>query len=337
MTVWKKNRHVLCVLLLAMMLLSALCVPALAIDPMLPSSEIEGGYSLQVNFTTGGKPLEVANGVSMRMYKVATMTNAFAEFAYTDDFAPMASEIDLNGQTTESWKDAVPVLAKFAEENGLTPYQERVVQTGGVRFRPLPAGLYLLVFDRCLEEYRYFEMDPQLVSVPDRRPDSEEWIYNVVIEKKVEGNDRTDLIDITVRKKWDDEGWSSSRPKSISISLYADGVKKDTITLPRKENGKTYWTYTWTKLDPAVKWTVEETKPANYTPQYEPAKGKLKKISATKYEVEITNYRPPKPPDPNLPQTGLNWWPVALLAVSGMVLVFLGWLARRADEESEDA
>lgn len=333
---WKKNRRVLSVLLLAMMLLSALCVPALAIDPMLPSSEVEGGYSLQINFTTGGKPLEVANGVPLRMYKVATMTNAFAEFAYTEDFAPMASEIDLNGQTTESWKDAVPVLAKFAEENDVKPYQERVVQTGGVRFRPLPAGLYLLVFDRCVEEYRYFEMDPQLVSVPDRRPGSEDWIYNVVIEKKVEGNDRTDLIDITVRKKWDDTGWTSTRPKSISITLYADGVKKETITLPRKENGKTYWNYTWTKLDPAVKWTVEETKPANYTPQYEPAKGKLKKISATKYEVEITNYRAPKPPEPNLPQTGLNWWPVAMLAVSGMVLVFLGWLARRADEESED-
>lgn len=332
---WKKRSRIASVFLLAMLLLS-LCATALAIDPMLPSSAIEGGYSLQVNFTTGGKPLEVANGVAMRMYKVATMVDAFAEFAYTDAFAPMASEINLNKQTTESWKAAVPVLAKFAEENGLKPYQERVVQTGGVRFRPLPAGLYLLVFDRCLEEYRYFEMDPQLVSVPNRRPDSEEWIYNVVIEKKVEGNDRTDLIDITVRKKWDDVGWAYNRPESITITLYADGKEKETITLPRKSGSKEYWDYTWTKLDPAVKWTVEETKPANYTPQYDPPKGKLKKISATKYEVEITNYRPPKPPEPNLPQTGLNWWPVAMLAVSGMVLVFLGWLARRADEESEE-
>ena len=333
---WKKRSRIASVFLLAMLLLS-LCATALAIDPMLPSSAIEGGYSLQVNFTTGGKPLEVANGVAMRMYKVATMVDAFAEFAYTDDFAPMASEINLNKQTTESWKAAVPVLAKFAEENGLKPYQERVVQTGGVRFRPLPAGLYLLVFDRCLEEYRYFEMNPQLVSVPNRRPDSEEWIYNVVIEKKVEGNDRTDLIDITVRKKWDDVGWAYNRPENITITLYADGKEKETITLPRKSGSKEYWDYTWTKLDPAVKWTVEETKPANYTPQYDPPKGKLKKISATKYEVEITNYRPPKPPEPNLPQTGLNWWPVAMLAVSGMVLVFLGWLARRADEESEEA
>jgi len=125
---WKKLSRIARVFLLAMLLWSV-CATALAIDPMLPPSEIEGGYSLQVNFTTGGQPLEVANGVPMRVYKVATMVDAFAEFAYTDDFAPMASQIDLNEQTTESWKDAVPVLAKFAEENGLTPYQERVVQT----------------------------------------------------------------------------------------------------------------------------------------------------------------------------------------------------------------
>lgn len=335
---WKKKNRIVCAFLLAMLLLSALCTSALAIDPMLPPEAVEGGYSLQINFTTGGKPLEVANGVPMRMYKVATMADAFAEFAYTEDFAPLEAEIDLNEQTTESWKAAVPVMVEFAEDNAIKPYQERTVQTGGVRFREIPAGLYLLVFDRCVEEYRYFEMDPQLVSVPDRRPGSDDWIYNVVIEKKVEGNDRTDLIDITVRKAWDDSGWAeSTRPDTISITLYADGVKKETITLPRKVGSKEYWDYTWTKLDPAIKWTVEETKPANYTPQYDPAKGKLRKVSATKYEVTITNYRPPKETDSTLPQTGLNWWPVAALAVSGMVLVFLGWLARRADEESEEA
>lgn len=42
-------------------------------------------------------------------------------------------------------------------------------------------------------------------------------------------------------------------------------------------------------------------------------------------EREPTPTQPVKDPDPTLPQTGQLWWPVPLLAVSGMAFFALGW------------
>ena len=48
----------------------------------------------------------------------------------------------------------------------------------------------------------------------------------------------------------------------------------------------------------------------------------------------IKNTRPPRPDDDeHLPQTGLNWWPVWLLAGAGMLLFVIGWIRRRESEE----
>ena len=40
----------------------------------------------------------------------------------------------------------------------------------------------------------------------------------------------------------------------------------------------------------------------------------------------------PDTPGENLPQTGVLWWPVPLLAVLGALLLLLGWGLRRRDE-----
>ncbi|KIR03186.1 hypothetical protein P261_02001 [Lachnospiraceae bacterium TWA4] len=37
---------------------------------------------------------------------------------------------------------------------------------------------------------------------------------------------------------------------------------------------------------------------------------------------------PPKPPS-RLPQTGLLWWPVPILACAGLVLFMIGWIIKR--------
>lgn len=41
---------------------------------------------------------------------------------------------------------------------------------------------------------------------------------------------------------------------------------------------------------------------------------------------------PPTPGEPTLPQTGVLWWPVPLLAILGALLLLLGWGLRRRDE-----
>ena len=44
----------------------------------------------------------------------------------------------------------------------------------------------------------------------------------------------------------------------------------------------------------------------------------------------------PVPQGPALPQTGVLWWPVPLLACAGMALFLAGW-ARRRSEECDEA
>lgn len=41
---------------------------------------------------------------------------------------------------------------------------------------------------------------------------------------------------------------------------------------------------------------------------------------------------PPTPGEPTLPQTGVLWWLVPLLAILGALLLLLGWGLRRRDE-----
>lgn len=44
-----------------------------------------------------------------------------------------------------------------------------------------------------------------------------------------------------------------------------------------------------------------------------------------KLALEIDPTPPPPPPPPDIPQTGLNQWPIPVMAAGGLVLVVLGW------------
>lgn len=324
---WKKNSRVACVLLLAMLLLSALCAPALAIDPIVAPEE---GFSVSVHFTAPGD-LQ-ATGIVTNFHLVAT-GDEFANFTLTDTFAEPfgGNKQALLGLKQEEWPGVLDTLVNFVESKGIKPFGSHVDTGKGAKLSGLKTpALFLLTFDGLLdkEQEYYFEMDPQLVALPGHQDknDPDKWT-NVVIQKKVEP-EKWNPISITVEKVWDDDGWESSRPKSISVRLMQDGKEYDRITLPQTVGSTKKWSHTWTKLDPPIsKYKVEE----------------LNVPSAYDVDIEregntfiITNARGSKS-DSTLPQTGLNWWPVAALAVSGMVLVFLGWLARRADEESEEA
>lgn len=61
---------------------------------------------------------------------------------------------------------------------------------------------------------------------------------------------------VTVTKVWDDNNDQDGiRPDAIQVQLYANGEKLgDVITLTAADN----WTYTWTKLDENLTYTVKE-------------------------------------------------------------------------------
>ena len=84
-------------------------------------------------------------------------------------------------------------------------------------------------------------------------------------------------VEITVTKAWNHNG-GKNLPESITVTLYKNEEVYDTVVL----NDGNSWTHTWTDLNDAAQWRVDETDvPAGYT----------KEISVEGYEFVITNTR----------------------------------------------
>jgi len=60
-------------------------------------------------------------------------------------------------------------------------------------------------------------------------------------------------------------------------------------------------------------------------------------VDATpKLALEKDPTPPPPPPPPDIPQTGLNQWPIPILCVSGLILVVFGWYLCVAGRKKQD-
>ncbi len=102
---------------------------------------------------------------------------------------------------------------------------------------------------------------------------------------------------INVTKLWSGDD-SSTRPKSVDVTLYRDGSAYATVTLNAANN----WSYAWAGLGDGYTWTVRETSvPAGYTAA----------VTQSGYTFTVTNtYHGDK-----TPQTGLIQWPIPVLCL----------------------
>lgn len=129
--------------------------------------------------------------------------------------------------------------------------------------------------------------------------------------------DETETLKKTVQKVWSDKGYEDKRPKSISVSLLKNGEPYDEQTLSEQND----WVYTWKELPRndesgnAISWTIQEDSVSGY-------KGTVEQKGNT---FVLTNTYS----DGKLPQTGLLWWPVPLLAAGGLIFLTIGVLYRR--------
>lgn len=121
-----------------------------------------------------------------------------------------------------------------------------------------------------------------------------------------------DPVDLTVTKKWDDNG--KDRPESVKMTLYNGEEAVETVRLGSWNN----WTYTWRDLDGAGQWRVLESDvPKGYTPYYSQKDG----------VVTVTNTA-------TLIQTGQNRWPAAVLGGAGLLMLVAGLLSMRKKREN---
>lgn len=154
---------------------------------------------------------------------------------------------------------------------------------------------------------------------PDNPPDNPD---NPPEDKKVS---------YTAKKVWDDKGYESKRPKSVEVQLLKDGKQYDKQTL-NEANG---WTYTWNDLDASATWEVKEAAvPTGYD---------VKTIQDGTTVTVNNSYNPESKTTPGgststkgkLPQTGMLWWPVPVLACAGLLLILLGLMRRNKRRNSD--
>lgn len=266
--------------------------------------------SLTVTFCPEDIP---ASGVEFRLYKVASV-DEYADLELTAGFAGISE--DFSEPDEDVWENAVTEVESYISENGIKPDYTAVSDENGVAvFSGLPVGLYLLKADAFIsEEHDAYTPQAYLIMLPERIDD--EWSYDLQSVPKYEKSD--EITDITVTKKWDG-GKVEDRPETITVTLYCDDVEYETVSFGAAED----WKHTWEQLNAKHSWTISEVSVEGYTTTIEP----------DGYSFIITNVSEKK----DLPQTGLVWWPVPLLAAAGVGFSLTGIAvikkSRKTDEK----
>lgn len=194
---------------------------------------------------------------------------------------------------------AIQRLAAYVKENGISGQSAKSDASGTIRINDLSLGIYLAVQTGSVEGFS--DCTPFLIALPFE--ENGQWRYEIDATPKT---DVVKLIDITVRKVWNDDG--QHRPDNIAVQLYKGGAAIDSVTLG-EENG---WTHTWSNQPKSDDYTVREAVPKGYTAAYE----------RNGYLYTITNTE-------KLIQTGQLIWPIPVLAGTGVLLFVLGWFIWR--------
>lgn len=334
---------------LALALCLVLCLPmvpgkAQAIDPM----ETERTCSLTLHFAPGGK---VVQGTAFRVWRVAS-AGPFAQFTPVAPFD--GYPVKMNGLTASGWADLATTLAGYVARDAIPPTATaQVTAKGAAAFSGLATGLYLVVGDPCQRDGVLYTPQAFLVSLPSRDA-NDQWVYDVQAKVKYEEElvpPGSHKVSVKVQKVWVDSPEDEAfRPQSITIQLLKDGAVYDTVVLTAGNN----WRHTWTGLPPGHRWTiVEQTVVEGYQVAVSQNGSRSFVVTNTNKDIDIPPDGPPLEDDPTidipdveipgveppgsgrLPQTGMLWWPVPVLAVGGMACFLAGWVKERKGRDHE--
>lgn len=286
------------------------------------SVDLSRKTSLTVNYLYND--LTPVSNAEFSLYQIGTVDET-GELILDTRFANYGIQLDLTD--ADDWatmaetvygyllRDDIPSAA-----NGKTDEKGRLVM------RALPAGLYLLSGSSVNHDGYIYTTVPFFLTLPGINSD-DEWEYDVTVKPKCARQPAPpeEVVSRKVMKVWkNDEG--QHRPQQITVQLLCNGRVYDAQTLSAENN----WRYEWENLDASCEWSlVEETVPADYT------------VKVTQEDIMfiVTNtYTTPPPPDvpPELPQTGLYWWPVFLAGGIGMLFILAGIYMKAKKRKKND-
>lgn len=243
--------------------------------------------------------------VSFSVYRVAEKNGT--DYTLTDPFDSCRVRIPSEQDGASRWRDAAETLAGYAV--GEHAAAQETVRNGRAAFADLADGLYLVVGERHMQGGASCTPVVFLTEVSGGK--------SAGADVKWDGGDSgesTEGVTVTVRKLWQDDD-PRKRPESVELRLLRDGALYEDVRL-EETNG---WRYVWHGMDAACRWQVVEPEvPEGYTVS----------VSREGWDFTVTNTadtpREPVWPDGLLPQTGQLWWPAAVLAVLGILLLWAG-------------
>ena len=284
--------------------------------PALAHGNINIGQEGSLNLSFGENGIGFT-GVPFSIYRVADISEE-GTYTLAGDFEQYP--VRLENLNSSGWRALAQTLDAYVARDDISPLLTRKTgQDGSFQITGLSSGLYLVTGEQYAEGSLVYTPEPMLVSIPGQAA-SGEWNYDIEVLCKF---DREDVEDVRtsrkVQKVWADDGNEEKRPEEISVQLLENGRIVDTVVLSRENN----WEYTWDHLDGSSKWQiVEASVPDGYT------------VTTTQEGnvFVLTNTSPSERPS-RLPQTGMLWWPVPVLACSGLLLLVVGLVLRRKQED----
>lgn len=284
-------------------------------------SRIETGREISLT-------IQYRSEVTFQVFRVAEVSEN-VEFTPTEAFKNYA--VSWENPDSEGWRELAQTLVGYVQRDEITPLREgKTDKNGRFIFSNLMTGLYLIVGESYTEGNEYYPQTASLICLPYLE-ESDEWNYEPSISPKCdEPIEISDTVDYTVIKVWKDTGHEKSRPEKIEVQLLKDGKVYDTVTLKAGDKTGNNWRYTWKQLEAGHEWkVVEKTVPTGYKVSTDHEK--------TTYTLtntySVTNSTVPTGGSSKLPQTGMLWWPVPILAASGMILFLIGWIRRNRSGE----
>lgn len=275
------------------------------------------GNSLTIQYDWDGLPLV---GAEFSLWRVADVSDGLI---YTPVGAFAGYGLDFEGHDAAQWRDSAMTLATYAARDKIAAeYTGKTGSGGTLKLDGLADGLYLFVGKvHGQGDYRY-TCEPGLVLVPAQQEDGDSAEVVIVSPKKERV--KVGPVDLGVRKEWSDDGHESERPDKIAVQLLRNGSVYDTVVLSEDNS----WQHAWQDLEGGPQWwVVEKNPPEKYDDGYR-RDGNTFVVTNTYREPS-----PDKPKDETLPQTGLLWWPVPVLAGAGMALCYMGWRRQKNSEE----
>lgn len=304
--------------ILAVVLASVLTLTAYAAGAV----DLSRKTSLTVNYQYNGT-VSVPDA-EFSLYEIGTVAET-GELTVDPRFAEYGIRLDLTD--AEDWATMAETVYGYLLRDNISPAANgKTDEKGRLVLNDLPAGLYLLSGSSVNHDGYIYTTVPFFLTLPGINSD-DEWEYDVTVKPKCdrETEPSEETVSRKVMKVWkNDEG--RARPQQITVQLLCNGSVYDAQTLSAGNN----WRYEWNDLDASCEWTlVEENVPTGYT------------VKVTQEDIMfiVTNtYTTPPPPDvpPELPQTGLYWWPVFLAGGIGMLFILAGIYMKAKKRKKND-